>query len=161
MRFDPELKKEISKAHGGEAIKLCYQCGICSGGCPISRILPAHSPRRIIEMALLGMRNEVIKSEEIWLCTTCYTCHERCPQGVHLTDVLNAIRNIAVREGHVPQKVKEAVLFLLETGRTTVVTSATDRIREGLGLSKLPSIDLDEIRKIIEKTGVEKLLKGE
>lgn len=160
MKLDPKLREEIAKTHGGEAIRLCYQCGTCTGGCPISQILNTHNPRKIIEMALLGMRDEVIKGEDIWLCTTCYTCHERCPQGVHLTDVLCAIRNIAAREGQVPGKVKEAVLFLLETGRNTPVSPMTDRIRENLGLPKSSAVDLDEIKKITKKTGIEKILKG-
>ncbi len=114
----------------------------------------------MIEMALLGMREEVIRSEEIWLCTTCYTCYERCPQRVHLTDVLNAIRNIASREGYIPAKVRETISFLLETGRTAVVMPFTHRIREELGLPKLLDVNLNEIKKIAQRTGIEKFLKG-
>ena len=52
-------------------------------------------------MVLLGMRKQVLSSDFIWLCTLCYTCYARCPQNVRFTDVMGALRNMAVREGHV------------------------------------------------------------
>jgi len=62
---------------------------------------PNYSPRKIIRMVLLGMREEVLSSDFIWLCTLCYTCYARCPQNVKFTDVMGALRNMAVREGYV------------------------------------------------------------
>ena len=99
--LDPRFKYEVAEEPGGENIKVCFSCGVCTAGCPVSEIDPNYNPRRIIRMVLLGMREEVLSSDFIWLCTLCYTCYARCPQNVKFTDVMRAIRNIAVREGYV------------------------------------------------------------
>jgi heterodisulfide reductase subunit C len=99
--LDPNFKYEVAEEPGGERIKVCFSCGICTAGCPVSEIDPNYNPRRIIRMVLLGMRDEVLSSDFIWLCTLCYTCYARCPQNVKFTDVMSALRNMAVREGYV------------------------------------------------------------
>jgi len=99
--LDPNFKYEVAEEPGGENIKVCFSCGICTAGCPVSEIDPNYNPRKIIRMVLLGMRDEVLSSDFIWLCTLCYTCYARCPQNVKFTEVMSALRNMAVREGYV------------------------------------------------------------
>jgi len=99
--LDPSFKYEVAEEPGGENIKVCFSCGICTAGCPVSEIDPNYNPRRIVRMVLLGMRDEVLSSDFIWLCTLCYTCYARCPQNVKFTEVMGALRNMAVREGYV------------------------------------------------------------
>jgi len=99
--LDPTFKYQVAEEPGGENIKVCFSCGICTAGCPVSEIDPKYNPRRIVRMVLLGMRDEVLSSDFIWLCTLCYTCYARCPQNVKFTDVMGALRNMAVREGYV------------------------------------------------------------
>ncbi len=96
--LDPGFKHEIAKEPGGENLMLCYQCGTCTLSCPIAEIVPSYNPRRIIEMALLGMKQEVLTSDEIWLCSVCQMCYERCPQDVRFSEVMRAIKRIAERE---------------------------------------------------------------
>ena len=66
-------------------------------------------------MVLLGMRREVLSSDFIWFCIQCYTCQAHCPQNVDFSDIMKALRSIAVREGYVHpyfvEKIKKIDLF--------------------------------------------------
>ena len=125
--LDPHFKYEVAEEPGGENIKVCFSCGVCTAGCPVSEIDPSYNPRRIIRMILLGMREQVLASDFIWLCTLCYKCFARCPQNVKFTDVMGALRNMAVREGHVHPsfpKVVEEIAGFTERLRHDVLVKA-------------------------------------
>ena len=98
---DTKFKYEVAEEPGGENIKLCFACGLCTASCPVADIDPEYNPRKIIRMVLLGMRKEVLSSDFPWLCTQCYTCQAHCPQNVKFSDVMKALRSMAVREGYV------------------------------------------------------------
>ena len=98
---DTKFKYEVAEEPGGENIKLCFACGLCTASCPVADIIPEYNPRKIIRMVILGMRTEVLSSNLPWLCTQCYTCQAHCPQDVKFSDVMKALRNMAVREGYV------------------------------------------------------------
>ncbi|MFC1967985.1 (Fe-S)-binding protein [Chloroflexota bacterium] len=81
---------------GGEALKLCYQCGVCSATCPWN-LVRSFIVRRILHQAQLGLVD--FEAEELWLCATCRACVERCPRGVEIIDVMRALRRIIVGLG--------------------------------------------------------------
>ena len=118
--FDPNFKSLIASEPGGENIKKCFSCGTCTAGCPVREVTDRYNPRRIIRMAILGMKKEVLSSDFIWLCSSCYTCFERCPQNVKIPELMNAIKNIAVREGNLPSTMKSQLDLL---------ASANDHVR--------------------------------
>jgi heterodisulfide reductase subunit C len=92
------LKKVIAEGGEGAAIAACMQCGTCSGGCTnIDRM--DMSPRTLVLMVQRGEWEKVLKSNMLWLCTSCYTCTSRCPRGVRPSDVIEAVKAIAIREG--------------------------------------------------------------
>jgi heterodisulfide reductase subunit C len=122
-RLDPGFRAEIVGEPGGQRFMRCFSCGTCVAGCPVAGTTEKYNPRRIIRMALLGMRQQVLTSEFVWLCSSCYTCQERCPQDVHIPDLMNAIRNIAVREGQVPATFREQVKVLGSHGRLYEITN--------------------------------------
>ncbi len=99
--LDPGFKYEIASQPGGEYLKRCFACGACSGGCLISDSTAEFDPRKIIRMALLGMRERVLSSPAIWLCLLCHNCSFHCPQDVRFSNVIGALRYLAVREGYV------------------------------------------------------------
>jgi heterodisulfide reductase subunit C len=105
---DLNFVNEIIEA-GGEKANICFQCGTCSGGCPTTFAMD-YTPRQIMRMVQLGMRDEVLSSATIWLCASCNTCTTRCPRGVELTEVMAAIKSIAIRE-NVKAKIKEGPVF--------------------------------------------------
>jgi heterodisulfide reductase subunit C len=107
--FDPEFKYELSEEPGGENIKVCFACGVCTASCPVAEVKEEFNPRKIIHMILLGMKDKVLSSDLLWFCETCYTCSFYCPQDVKFANVMSALRNIAVREGYVDPSFLEAI----------------------------------------------------
>jgi len=96
--LDPNFRNEIMNEPGGEHLTACFQCSTCTLGCPITEIVPSYNPRKIIQMSLLGMREQVLSNPDLWICAICQTCTARCPQDVVVGDVLAAIRRIAEKE---------------------------------------------------------------
>ena len=116
MALDKGFKHEVASCPGGERVLNCYLCGTCTAGCPISEITDDYNPRRIMRMILLGRKDELLRSGEIWRCYQCHTCVSHCPQDVRFADIIRALRGIAVREGLVDDGFAEAVEALdLET----------------------------------------------
>lgn len=93
---------EVIKENGGDSFKYCYQCGLCDAVCPWNRVRP-FSMRKVIRQATFGLTE--IDQEEIWRCTTCKTCVERCPRGVDQITAGVSLRKLAaeydVYPGHV------------------------------------------------------------
>ena len=85
--------KELS----GENIQLCYQCGMCSGICPAASNMDL-SPRQVIELARLGMQEEIAESKTAWICATCLACTVNCPRGFDLSKLMEAIRLLTLRK---------------------------------------------------------------
>ncbi|MEB3826194.1 4Fe-4S dicluster domain-containing protein [Phormidium sp. CCY1219] len=92
------MKKVLAEGGEGAAIASCMQCGTCSGGCTNADRMDL-SPRKLILMLQRGDWETVIKSDTLWLCSSCYICTSRCPRGVRPSDVIEAIKAIAIREG--------------------------------------------------------------
>ena len=78
--IDPDFVDKIVEA-GASRIRTCIQCGTCSAVCPSGQ-RTAFRTRETIRKALLGLKNEVLASSDLWLCTTCYACLERCPRQI-------------------------------------------------------------------------------
>jgi len=93
---------EIASLPGGGNIRKCFACGTCAAGCPVTSVDEEYNSRKIIRQILFGMREEVLKSPVIWLCAQCYRCSARCPQDVNFSDVMRAIRHLAIKEKYVP-----------------------------------------------------------
>jgi heterodisulfide reductase subunit C len=100
--LDPSFCEEVASMPGGGNIRKCFACGTCAAGCPVTNIDEEYNSRTIIRKILLGMREEVLKSPAIWLCIMCYRCYARCPQQVNFTDIMRALRHMAVRDGYAP-----------------------------------------------------------
>ena len=80
----------------GQRLLACYQCGNCSAGCPMSGHMEI-LPNQIVRMAQLGMRDTLCESKAIWACVSCMTCNTRCPKGVRIAEVIEAVREIVLR----------------------------------------------------------------
>ena len=101
-KLDPGFCDEIASMPGGGNIRKCFACGTCAAGCPVTNIDDEYNCRTIIRQIQYGMREEVLKSPVIWLCVMCYRCYARCPQQVNFTDIMRALRHLAVKEGYAP-----------------------------------------------------------
>jgi len=81
----------------GQDLLACNQCGKCSAGCPVVAAMDI-LPSQVIRMAQLGME-DVLECNTIWICASCLTCVTRCPKGVDLPRLMEALRQIALRQG--------------------------------------------------------------
>jgi len=158
-QMDPTLVERIAAIPGGEHIRRCLACGTCTATCPVREVTQRYNPRRIIHMALLGLRHKVLSSDFIWLCSTCYACYERCPQDVRITELMHAIKNLAVTAGYIPPAFRSQVELLEQHGRLYDITAFENERRSELGL---PSIDErpEDYRRLFELTGLEELVRG-
>ncbi|SJZ67160.1 4Fe-4S dicluster domain-containing protein [Selenihalanaerobacter shriftii] len=101
--------KEKIETESGQSIKSCYQCGKCTGGCPLSYAMD-YAPRQIVRMVQLNMKDKVLNNSTIWLCATCSTCTARCPREVDLAAIMDSLRIEARHEGVKPKE-KNVALF--------------------------------------------------
>jgi len=147
----------VTSRLGGETITLCYQCGTCASSCPVARITPRFNPREVIKLSLLGEKDEVLSGDAIWLCCSCYNCQERCPQKVEVADVIYALRNIAVKEGNIPNIYSEFAAELINEGRIVPISKFLEKKRPDLGLPPLKPTGVDALRKILTITKFDKI----
>jgi quinone-modifying oxidoreductase subunit QmoC len=96
------LKEVEANVEEGEWVKMCMQCGVCSGSCPLGKFW-AHPPQEIFMMIRAGMRDEVLGSDSMWMCTSCYNCVVRCPRELPITHIMHGLAHYAKRLGLVPQ----------------------------------------------------------
>lgn len=91
-----ELVRRIEEISGEDLLK-CYQCGKCAAGCPAAPAMDM-LPSQVIRFLQLGLVEEVLDSETPWLCAACQSCYARCPKGVDLTRIMEAVREIVLQE---------------------------------------------------------------
>jgi heterodisulfide reductase subunit C len=150
----------IAEAHRTESessVKPCYQCGTCTGGCPIAKRNTDFNPRKIVQRFLTRHEDKIPK-QSIWLCLLCHTCQERCPQDVKPSHVIIALRNKATQDGDVKDHLKEELNQIYSTGFSIPLMPAITKRRETLGLPPVCSADVEEVRTIVKILGLDKLL---
>ena len=87
---------EVMATDGGENIRLCMQCGSCTGSCPTANKMD-YTPAELIAMIRAGLRDEVLSSKAPWYCVSCYACTVRCPRGVKITNLMHAIERLSTK----------------------------------------------------------------
>ena len=92
-----DLVRRIEEISGQDLLA-CYQCGACSAGCPVAFAMDM-LPSQVIRLVQLGQVEEALESETIWFCAACQTCYARCPKGVDLSRIMEALREIALQRG--------------------------------------------------------------
>jgi len=89
---------ELIERISGELVSNCYQCGNCTGGCPVAYAMDI-APTQMIRMLQLGRVSEVLEAESQWICVSCLQCYSRCPKGVSAASLFEAVRQINLRSG--------------------------------------------------------------
>jgi heterodisulfide reductase subunit C len=148
-QLEANFKHEVGKHPGGEAIKACFACGACTGGCPASDVDPSYDPRKIIRMILLGMKERVLSSDIIWLCSMCFTCSFHCPQDVQFVKVMGVLREMAVKAGYAdPSFLKnmEQIDRFSQTIRHDMVLSIVDRKKEDFSVNPT-----EQLKAVVDK----------
>jgi heterodisulfide reductase subunit C len=126
---------------GLEKLRACINCGTCTGSCPSGR-RTAYRTRSVLRRALTGDES-VLEDIGIWFCSTCYTCYERCPRDIPVTDMIIKLRNIAVEEGHIlDPHFNLANNVFYTTGHGVPANGESNKkwqdLRESYGLPPLP-----------------------
>ena len=159
---DPDFTAEFIDS-GIETVKHCFQCGTCSGSCPSGRRTP-YKVRQIVRKCLLGLKEEVITDDALWMCTTCYTCQERCLRSVKIVEIIKKARNIAAHAGYIAKPLKMTGVFVMNTGHGVPINDATKALRAKIGLPEIPPTThaypeaLEEVQKICKITGFDELI---
>jgi len=98
-KTDFTLYAQVTAIPGGERMQACLQCGTCGGSCPTGQDMD-HSPRELFAMILADKRDEVLRSNTMAYCVSCYYCTVRCPQQIPITDIMYRLKRIALANGH-------------------------------------------------------------
>ena len=121
------LKEVEAHVEGGEWVKMCMHCGVCSGSCPLGPHWE-HPPQKLFMLIRAGQRDEVLKSESMWMCTSCYSCVVRCPRGLPISHIMHGLAHYAERLGlapkHQPTRMFSLIFWdnLMRTGRVNETT---------------------------------------
>lgn len=92
---------QVRAIPGGEHLEMCFSCGTCVSKCMIQQKLePEYNPRRLLRMVMMDMREEAFKSPTTWLCSACDLCYPACPQEIHISGVIGAVKSLAVEAGY-------------------------------------------------------------
>ena len=118
----------------------------------MAHVRPDYNPRRMLETILLGHYDEVLSSNLIWLCTSCHSCLERCPQRIELSELLIDLKNAAAESGNIPRTLLERARRIAETGQSTPISKASLVWREKLGLAPISPVNVEEIQTILQAT---------
>ncbi len=138
----------------------CFQCGTCTASCPSGRYTSLNV-RRIVKDSI---KKDISDELELWMCTTCYNCHERCPRSIKITDEILRLRSEAVKKGKILPAHRKVCRFLVETGHAIPLDDTHSAIREKIGLAlpetvlKYPK-SLKEVKTLLKSTGFVELIK--
>ena len=138
-KTDTKFIKELTDQPGGDKISACFTCRTCVASCPITEVNQMFNPARIIRMVLYGLKDEVLGSDFIWLCSSCYACQERCPQGVGITEFMTVLKNMAVKAGHVPSGIRAQRDLVTTQGRIYPIDDFDNKKRNKIDLPSLPT----------------------
>lgn len=105
----PGFGRDVMSVPGCEQLDDCIQCGTCSGVCPLS-VYMDHTPRQVMELTRTDFKQDVLTSNTIWLCASCYACTAECPRQIRITDIIYELKQRAIKEGLYPKRFPIPVL---------------------------------------------------
>jgi heterodisulfide reductase subunit C len=152
------IEEDVLGTEAEHLVKPCYQCGTCTGGCPIAKRNPEFNPRRIVQRFLLKGADKT-PNPNIWQCLLCHLCVERCPQEVKPSHVIIALRNKATQDGDIKEYIADELDQICLSGWSIPLMPAIAKRREVLGLPPVPTANIEEVRTIIESLGLDRLIK--
>lgn len=145
-------KRLLDQLLDEEKLSYCQNCGMCTASCPMARVIPdTYNPRLLLQKAHLDLENLTV-GEELWLCSWCYRCTERCPQNIQPTEIFLLTRNFASEKGNIPPNPRMIIRNIMRTGRSMPVDEFTNELREDYGLPPVTGVSekaLEEQRKIM------------
>ena len=144
--MDLLFKEEVAREPGCQHLLRCFSCGACTAACPVSEIEPDFSPSLIIRQILYGLRRQLLSSPALWYCARCARCSFQCPQDVRFLDIIQGLRQIAIREN----LISAARADLLEQGEG-LIQELRRRLIERILAEDGENADPQEIMSILIK----------
>jgi heterodisulfide reductase subunit C len=134
-----------------QLLNVCYQCGTCVSTCAAGLVSPDKNIRKLVQN-LVNSKNEFEPQENdlVWLCTTCYQCEDRCPEGIPLTTLLIQLKNMAVEVSVIPDSIRKEIETLAAHSFTYPPTKSIVSRRRRLALPELPQPDEAEMQTLIK-----------
>jgi heterodisulfide reductase subunit C len=131
-------ESDVSNAlqNAGLDVLTCIQCGTCSGSCPSGRYTGLNT-RRIVRGLCAG--RDILHDKDLWMCTTCYTCQERCPRDIRIADTIMTVRTIAVHKGIMLPAHRKVSQLVLKYGHAVPINDEVIYKRKKLKMEPLPS----------------------
>ena len=105
-----EFLEEVGSIPEGESVRWCIQCGMCSGSCPNVNQME-NSPRKTIALIRAGRRYDVLTSNTMWVCASCYLCTVRCPKEVKITELMHTLERLAAYYGLTTKRTSTADMY--------------------------------------------------
>ncbi|NWG11528.1 FAD-dependent oxidoreductase [Candidatus Bathyarchaeota archaeon] len=144
--------EEIKRLLDVEKLKYCFECGICTASCSMAELLGKdYNPRNLLEKIFLNP-DEVLASEEPWLCAWCYRCHKRCPQGIKLPEIFLYMRSTAIKNSFT-QPLEKALEKIVDNIPLPIVTTLVCFHPERAGLTT------EKILKTVEQVRTKRIKK--
>ncbi|MEW5768209.1 MAG: 4Fe-4S dicluster domain-containing protein [bacterium] len=91
--------RQTVSQQSGESPARCLGCLKCTAGCPLYPWMD-YGPTQVIRLIQLGQKERLLKSSTIWLCVGCETCVARCPMKIDIAKIMDALREMALKEGY-------------------------------------------------------------
>jgi len=126
------LREVETHVEDGAWVKMCMQCGVCAGSCPLGPQWE-HTPQKIFMMIRAGKRDEVLKSDAMWMCTSCYNCMARCPRKLPITHIMHGIASYAHQLGLAP-KMQPTRKFSVQFWNNCVKNGRLNELKLTIGL---------------------------
>lgn len=146
--FLREVEKNVEE---GEWVKMCMQCGVCSGSCPLGPHWE-HPPQEIFMMIRANKREEVLTSSSMWMCTSCYNCMARCPRGLPITHIMHGLAHYAKRIG-IASKEQPTAKFAQKFWNNLTNKGRVNELRLGLALYFMNGFS-EGVKTSLKMTGV-------
>ncbi len=146
LAFSEKMAEKFPKC----SFKDCFSCKTCVSSCPVTLVDSRFNPLTIIRMVLYGLKDELFKSDFMWLCSSCYACQERCPKGVRITELMIEIKNMAVQEGHAPAGIRAQADLIENNGRIYPLDDFDNKKRAKIDLPELPTT-CEAVKKLLKE----------
>ena len=161
-----DIKKEINnrlKKLQNEISEFCFQCAKCTSGCEAHKLLELE-PHKIVALIKRGLIDEMVNSDVIWTCMSCFKCRERCPQKVAPVEILFALKNLAVASGKpIPGKYSAMLQSILSIGLIQDSQTVTDNNNQTINRNALDlpdlikPLDVNKFQLVLSKIAIDKI----
>jgi heterodisulfide reductase subunit C len=147
------FRDAILSTPGAERIMHCYQCGTCTNDCPVAKRVEEFRPRQIARLVMYGQEDRLMEGDLVYLCAGCYTCYEHCPQQVHVSEIISALRKYSLNNGHLLPTFKVLMKGVAETGYIYEIDEFENEMREDDDLPHAPTPDTQGVEAMMRFTG--------